>query len=650
MRSFSLLFHSFFLLTIFAWSNAAPVQNDEYEYIVIGSGPGGGTVATRLAKAGHKTLLIEAGDDQSANLNVTVPGYMAKVTEDPKLRWDIFVNHYKDQERAQRDPKYVWETGPFEYHVGKEGLPSNAKPRGILYPRSATVGGCTTHNALIWILPHESDWNNIASITGDQTWSASNMRKYEEKVQSWLVTEPTDPTILVNDLQLTQQYFAGAAEMGVGPDPLSAVTGLTNLLLNDPNNRANPARDSTEGFFQVPLTMDQGERTGTYKLIRETIDGGYPLTVQTNTFVTKLTFSNSTTTNSTQPRATGVEYQQGQYLYKASPLSIQNNKPKAGSATATKEVIVSGGAYNTPQLLKLSGIGPKEELKKFNIPVIKDAPGVGKNLQDRYEVPVTVQHEKEFNVLSGCTFDQTENDKCLSQWIHNPYLLHQRGAYATNGLATAMIKRSNYADDSNDDLIIFGGPVQFDGYYPGWAEHAVADHRKFSWYTLKAHTRNHAGTVELSSSDPFQPPIINFNYFETGTTTDGGDQKDLKALVQAINISRNALSHYNDYGILLGSKFQEQLPGPEITEEKDLEQYVEDVAWGHHASCTAPIGADSDPNAVLDSNFRVRGIDGLRVVDASVFPKIPGVFIQAPIYIISEKAADVILQDASKST
>ena len=164
--------------------------NLEYEYIIVGSGAGGGPLASRLAMAGHKTLLIEAGDDQNGNLNISVPGYQAVVTQDPKLRWDMFVNHYQDQERAMRDPKFSYEIGPYQYHVGPDP-PDGAKPLGILYPRAGTLGGCVTHNALIWITPHASDWDNIAQITGDNSWAATNMETYLERVYEWLPTEPT---------------------------------------------------------------------------------------------------------------------------------------------------------------------------------------------------------------------------------------------------------------------------------------------------------------------------------------------------------------------------------------------------------------------------------------------------------------------------
>ncbi|KAL1847335.1 hypothetical protein Plec18170_008687 [Paecilomyces lecythidis] len=634
MKVFFLVFSLFSIL----FQVATAATDLEYEYIVVGSGAGGGPLASRLARAGHKTLLIEAGQDETKDLNVTVPGYMAAVTQDPKIRWDIFVNHYADQNRAQRDPKYTWETGPFQYHVGPNP-PEGAKPLGILYPRAGTLGGCTSHNALIWITPHASDWNGIAQLTGDDSWNATNMNQYLDKVYEWLPTGPTDPTILVNDIMLAQHYVAGAAAIGVGPRPVNAVPGLANLLLNDPNSRINPERDETPGFFQVPLTQQTGSRTGVKDFIQSTVQGGYPLDIRTNTFVTKIIFDESGDT----PRATGVEFQDGEYLYRASPLSVNSTAGTPKTASASKELIISAGAYNTVQLLKLSGIGPKEELNSFNIKVIKDLPGVGTNLQDRYEIPVNVVHPNDFPILNGCTFDQKPHDECLKKWEDNPYVLGQRGAYATNGLAATLAIHSATAENEDIDVVIFGGPVNFIGYFPQWGDFAIADHKHFSWYALKAHTRNHAGTVQLKSTDPFDPPLINFNYFDTGTTAGGADQLDVESLVQAINISRKALTDYYDYDVLGGTTFIEQEPGDKVTSEADLEQYIKDRAWGHHASCTAPIGADNDPNAVLDSQFRVRGVQNLRVVDASVFPRIPGIFIQSAIYMVSEKAADVIL-------
>jgi choline dehydrogenase len=631
------------IIALCLWELASAVPLDsrqaktlDYEYIVVGSGAGGGPLACRLAMAGHRTLLVEAGNDQNGNVNISVPGYQAVVTQDPKLRWDVFVNHYQDHERAKRDPKFTYETGPYQYHVGANP-PDGATPLGILYPRAGTLGGCVTHNALIWITPHASDWDGIAEVTGDTSWAAVNMNKYLDRVYEWQPHEPTDPSILLSDLKLSQHLAGGAAVMGIGPDPLNGITGLANALLNDPNNRLLPARDSLEGFYQIPLIMKEGTRTSVRDFISSTVQQGYPLDVRQNCFVTKINFNTSGET----PIATGIEFLDGEYLYRASPLS--GGKGAAGSATATKEVIISGGTFNTVQLLKLSGIGPKAELEKFNIPVVSDLPGVGVNMQDRYEIPVNVKHGTDFTVLKGCYFDSKPHDACLTKWQKNPYVLAQRGAYATDGLAAAMAMNSDFASTSDIDLFIFGGPVDFTGYFPHWGDAAVASHAYFSWYTLKAHTRNRAGTVQLRSADPLDTPLINFNYFDTGTTAGGADNLDLQAMVQAINMSRKALQEYKNYFILGGDGFVEQNPGPDIVSDEDLGQYIKDRSWGHHASCSCAIGSDSDPNAVLDSKFRVRGVQRLRVVDASIFPRIPGVFIQSAIFMASEKAADVIL-------
>ncbi|VBB81476.1 Putative GMC oxidoreductase [Podospora comata] len=614
--------------------------DSEFDYVIVGSGAGGGPLACRLAMAGYKTLLLEAGGDANGNVNISVPGYQAVVTADPKLRWDIFVNHYKDQNRAKRDPKYVYEIGPYEYHVGPNP-PPGAKDLGILYPRGSMLGGSVTHNALIWIIPHKQDFDTIATITGDDSWAASNMNQYLNKVYQWLPNMPTDPTILLRDLPLARHLVAGANAVGIDVPVLTPLAKLSQLLLMSPNSRVNPARDATEGYFQVPLTMKLGERSAVREFILKTVADGHPLTVRTNTFVTKINFN----TTGSNPRATGVEYMEGEYLYKASPLH-RTNFGKRGSAKAKREVIVSAGTFNTPQLLKLSGIGPAPELLRFGIPIIKHLPGVGTNMMDRYEIPVNVVHEDDFSVLDGCTFDLKPHDLCLKQWLDNPYILAARGAYASNGLATMMLKRSSFASSSDIDLSIFGGPLNFQGYFPGWHDFSVRDHKHFSWYSLKAHTRNRAGTVELRSADPLDQPEINFNYFDAGTTAGGADQLDLGALIQAIRKSREALADYYKFPILGGTNYTEEKPGAHVQSDEAIGQFIKDEAWGHHAACSCPIGEEGNPMAVLDSEFRVRGVDGLRVVDASVFPDIPGIFIQSAIFMVSEKAADVLIREA----
>jgi choline dehydrogenase len=462
------------------------------------------------------------------------------------------------------------------------------------------------------------------------------MVQYLNKSQEWITTEQVDPTRFQNDQQYAQHIDAGAAVMGRAPSRASPLSGFANLF-QTPNSLA-PGRDSQQGYFGVPLITKNGARHAVRERIVDTVNAGFPLTVRMNSHVTKVVFTNTTGT----PRATGVQFLDGAHLYRASPLSGGKGTP--GSATATKEVILAGGVYNTVQMLKLSGIGPSAELKSFGITPLVNLPGVGTNMQDRYEVGVNVQHQKEFSIINGCKYTGQSDDPCYQTWANNPNNVGtSRGPYVSDGIASAMGVRSSYASNTDLDMFIFGGAFDFSGYFPGWPQATLPDHLHFSWYMLKAHTRNTAGTVALRSADPLDTPVINFNYFDTGTTAGGADTSDLGTLVQGVRMARQALANYGNFSSLGGSPFVEVSPGPNITSDADLGQWVKDRAWGHHASCTNKIGAASDANAVLDSKFRVRGTLGLRVVDASAFPKIPGFFIQAPIIMMSEKAADTIL-------
>jgi choline dehydrogenase len=152
---------------------------------------------------------------------------------------------------------------------------------------------------------------------------------------------------------------------------------------------------------------------------------------------------------------------------------------------------------------------------------------------------------------------------------------------------------------------------------------------------LKAHTRNRAGTVKLRSADPRDTPEINFHYFTEGSDIEG---EDLASVVNGVEFVRRINAHIADIS-------QEVIPGSTVRSREEIIKFAEAEAWGHHASCTNKIGPKNDPMAVVDSEFR-HGTRNLRVVDASVFPRVPGYFIVTPIYMISEKASDVILASA----
>ncbi|KAH7121919.1 GMC oxidoreductase [Dactylonectria estremocensis] len=632
-------------------NNHYPRQADTlsvYDYVVVGSGPGGGPLAARLAIAGKKVLLIEAGDDQGDSLPYQVPALSTQSTEYDPMKWDYFVNHYSDLDVQKRDSKMTYQTTSGDLYVGLNP-PSGATPLGILYPRAGTLGGCGSHNALITVYPHKSDWNDIATLTGDQTWSASNMRQYFKRLEKaeylpngivghgfsgWLTTTVTDLGLVIKDVKLLTVILSAASAMGkslIGMI-LSTIGGLGEVLLRDLNVDST-GRDAAEGLYQVPIAVKDGVRAGPREFVLNTAgaknsDGSrkYHLDIKLNTLVTKIRFDKS----GAKPRAVGVDFLVGQSLYQADPRFKSTTEGKAGAVNASSEVIISAGAFNTPQLLKLSGIGPKDELSSFDIPVVVDLPGVGTNLQDRYETSVVGKSPTDFQITEDCTFFRSSEDPCLKKW-QSGAADGERGIYGSNGIALGIVKKSSVAVD-NPDLFIAGAPINFPGYYPGYSVNGTVDARHWTWIVLKAHSRNTAGTVTLRSSDPRDVPQIDFNSFEDDAT------KDVQALVEGMKLSRKMFSSV----IPLTGGFTEVWPGSKVA-DSGLAQFAKDEAWGHHASCTCPIGTDGDKMAVLDSKFRVRGTEGLRVVDASVFPKIPGFYIAVPVYMISEKAADVIL-------
>ncbi|KAJ5779133.1 hypothetical protein N7457_006853 [Penicillium paradoxum] len=634
-------------------------NNPNYDYVVVGSGPGGGPLAARLAIAGYKVLLLDAGDDQGNATQQIVPALQLQSTEYEPMRWDYFVNHYSNLTRQEQDTKMTYRTPAGELHVGSNA-PNGSEPLGILYPRAGTLGGCSAHNAMITIYPYENDWEQMASLTGNDSWSAKNMRQYFQRLErnryapsslighgfdGWLTTSLTDLRLVIEDQKLLSLILAGATAAGktlIGK-LITTVAGLAGVLLRDLNNNL-PFRDYEEGPYQVPLAVDVPEykRTGPREFLMKTVnavndDGSrkYHLDIQLDTLVTNVRFD----TTGAKPRATGVDYLRGKSLYRADPRASQTGSGgKQGRVSAAREVILSAGSFNTPQLLKLSGIGPKQELSKFGIPTLVDLPGVGRNLQDRYEMGTVGKSPTDFVLTSKCTFMYTLPDPCLEQYEHNPLF---KGTYTTNGIAIAIIRKSSVAEDE-PDLLISGAPVNFPGYYPNYSYDGLKDAQHWTWITLKSRSRNNAGTVELRSTDPRDMPSINFNSFDAGVTTDGADDKDLQAVYEAMQFSRTIFEDL----IPLDGGFEEVWPGPNVTTETEMKDFIKQEAWGHHACCTAAIGEDNDPQAVLDADFRVRGVDGLRVVDASVFPKIPGYYIALPIYMISEKAAEVIIADA----
>ena len=436
-----------------------------------------------------------------------VPAFHPFASENPALRWDFFVRHYDDDERQKKDSKFT------------------AMRDGVLYPRAGALGGCTSHNAMILVYPHNQDWDDIADLTGDPSWRAENMRRYFERLEDcrhrppyrwlkkilglnptrhgfsgWLTTERRDPRLALGDRDMMDMIKHSALkafkEMG---DPLTQVRWSIKSQ-HDPNDW-RLVQSNSFGVRYTPLTTRNQARIGTRERILD-VAKRYPrkLHIEPHALVTRVLFDEDN-------RALGVEYLKGERLYRAH--SDPSSEPgEIRQAFASRETILCGGAFNTPQLLMLSGIGPREDLQSHGIKVRIDLPGVGKNLQDRYEVSVVNRMTQDWNVLAAAKFDTS--DPQYREWAAD-----RKGVYATAGAALVVVKKSQ-PSRTVPDLFCLGFIGKFKGYFPGYSQLISAHHNYLSWVVLKAHTRNNAGAVSLRSSDPRDTPDSQFSLFRRG--------------------------------------------------------------------------------------------------------------------------------------
>ena len=695
------------------WTDPARTPID---FIIVGAGAGGAPLAARLAERGYTVLVTEMGPKQPPKPtdavveNTEVPLLHPEVTEDPRHALRFFVKHFDTDPTGSHDPKqYVPPQNSTAIHPEDE--------HGIFYPRAQGVGGCTVHNAMITVSGPSEDWDQITEATGDESWRGERMRSYFERVEhchynkpsrirrflkkylrvptgweddrhgkrGWLNTTVADLGLLFRDWRLLK-VVAGAAFGALR----AGVETLRNLLrwawLTDksfPNldpNHWRRMRTGGEGLLRIPCAISpDGTRSDPRaRLFAVLADPHHGPRVQllTGVCVTGIEFKTdvpAATVGGVQTtlQAIGVRCVPQEHVYEADPAArtVDGWEGKQVRLYCRREVLLCGGAFNTPQLLMLSGIGCQKHLTEQGIETRVNVPGVGQNLQDRYEVPVVATVTGAFESLAGLGTTSHgkvgEDDPHLKRWREQPrHSAAERGVYSTNGGLIGILKRSNQ-EDSVPDLFIFALAGYFPGYHVGYskpaafvrqltpaeaaktlppeeqaaqdAKAAATPKRTVTWLILKSRTRHHGGEVRLRSTSPFRRPDINFRSFPLGTS-----DKDALALADGIAFIEEFLESGKRKGII------ESYGCPGLSDPPfsgDRSKWVRSIAWGHHACGTCRIGSDADDDAVLDSRFHVRGVQGLRVVDACVFPRIPGIFIVTNVYMVAEKAADVLTED-----
>ncbi len=535
-------------------------MSEHWDFVIVGGGSAGSALASRLsADAGTSVLVLEAGRSD--------------------YPWDVFIHMPAALAFPIGSRFYDWkyESEP-EPHMGG---------RRVYHARGKVLGGSSSINGMIFQRGNPMDYERWASDAGMETWDHAHCLPYFKRMENCLAAAQDDP-------------FRGhdgplVLERGPAKGPLfdaffEAVQQVGYPLTDDVNGYRQ------EGFAAFDRNVHDGKRLSAARAYLHPVMNRPNLTVETRAFATKIRFEGE--------RAVGVEY----------------SRRGRGSRTASAaEVILCGGAINSPQLLQLSGIGAAGELSALGIDVVSDLPGVGENLQDHLEV--YIQHSATQPVTMAPYFAMKRRPLVGLEW-----LLRKTGPGATNHFEAGGFVRGN-DEVKYPNLMYHFLPiaVRYDGTLPeGGGGHGYQVHVGPMYSDVR-------GTCKAVSSDPRVKPALLFNYLST--------ENDRREWIEAVRVTRRIL------GARAFESFSggELSPGPQVeSDEQILEWVAKDAETALHPSCTCKMGTDD--MAVVDPlTMRVHGVEGLRVVDASVFPYVTNGNIYAPVMMTAEKSADLIL-------
>ncbi len=530
---------------------------ESFDYVVIGAGSAGCTLANRLTEDGDTTvLLLEAGGPDSDPL-IQVPLGWGKILFERLHDWGYF---------TEPEP--------------------NLDNRKIECARGKVIGGSSSINAMAYVRCHPADYDRWAAL-GCDGWSYADALPYFRRSEDW-EGGASDLRGAGGPLTTTQNIY---------PDPLvqawlEAGKAAGYDITGDYND------DRNEGFCVMQSTIRKGKRcSAAVAYLRPALDRPN-LTVSDRSLALRIVMEGD--------RATGVEF---------------SRNGRTATVRANREVILSGGVINSPQLLMLSGIGNAASLKEAGIDCRVDLPGVGQNLQDHIAV--------------GIEFQRTEDGPFVGQLRYDRIALAMARAYVFGtGFATEMpgpvmafLKSDPSLSQPDIQFLTRFVPPESQPWFPGLRKRPKD---AFMCRPAVLHPESR-GEVRLRSGDPHDPVAIRQNFLSA--------EADLQTLRKGFDMVRE-VAHQKPLDGFRGIELQ---PGPEVTSGADIDSYIRRTAWTvHHPLGTCKMGPDADAMAVVDPQLRVRGIEGLRVVDASVMPDMPGGNINAPVIMMAERASDLI--------